>query len=68
MAQIRIEQKRGGLGWLWLIIALIIIAIIAWFIFVPRQPHPVPARPAGTAPSSLPQKPAGGATTPLVAT
>jgi hypothetical protein len=68
MAQIRIEQRRSGLGWLWLIIVLIIIAIIAWFIFVPRQPHPLPARPSGTAPSSLPAKPASEPPAPLVAT
>jgi hypothetical protein len=69
MAQIRIEQRRSGLGWLWLIIVLIIIAIIAWFIFVPREPHPLPARPAGSAPSSLHEKPSGGPVTPpLVAT
>ncbi|HET7585342.1 MAG TPA: hypothetical protein VFK13_10560 [Gemmatimonadaceae bacterium] len=33
MAQIRIEEKRGGLAWLWIIVALIIAALILWYIF-----------------------------------
>jgi ABC-type polysaccharide/polyol phosphate export permease len=32
MAQIRIEQKRSSLGWLWVIIALIIIGVIIWYL------------------------------------
>ncbi len=32
MAQIRIEPRRSRLVWLWVIIALIIIAVIIWFI------------------------------------
>jgi hypothetical protein len=67
MAQIRIQPKRSGLGWLWLIIVLIIIAIIAWFLFVPRSPTPLPARPSGTAPSSLPGGSSDGSVPPLIA-
>ena len=32
MAQIRIEQKRSSLGWLWVIIALIIVGVIVWYL------------------------------------
>jgi hypothetical protein len=32
MAQIRIEQKRSSLGWLWLVIALIIVGFIIRFL------------------------------------
>lgn len=31
MAEIRVEPKRGGLGWVWLIIALIVLALLAWY-------------------------------------
>jgi hypothetical protein len=32
MAQIRIEQKRSRLGWLWVIIALIIVGVLVWYL------------------------------------
>jgi hypothetical protein len=32
MAQIRVEQKRSGLGWLWAIIALLAAAALVWFL------------------------------------
>ena len=31
MAEIRVEQKRRGLGWLWLLLALVIIAAVVWW-------------------------------------
>jgi hypothetical protein len=31
MAEIRIERKGRGLGWLWLLLALIICAALAWY-------------------------------------
>ncbi|MEJ7811415.1 MAG: hypothetical protein WKG32_13470 [Gemmatimonadaceae bacterium] len=31
MAQIKVEQKRGGLGWLWIVLALVVIAVLAWY-------------------------------------
>ncbi|HEY9517342.1 MAG TPA: hypothetical protein VIQ74_16905 [Gemmatimonadaceae bacterium] len=64
MAQLRIEQKRGGLGWLWLIIALVLAAIIAWFIAVGgRETTPTPANTDTTTPSSLGTPPPGAART-----
>jgi hypothetical protein len=32
MAQIRVEQKRSGLGWLWAILALIAAAALVWYL------------------------------------
>ena len=43
MAEIRIEQKRRGLGWLWLLLALIIVAILAWYFLYPGRAAPAPA-------------------------
>ena len=31
MAEIKVEPKRGGLGWLWAIIILALIAAAAWY-------------------------------------
>jgi hypothetical protein len=43
MAEIRIEQKRRALGWLWLLLALIIVAILAWYFLYPGRTAPAPA-------------------------
>ena len=32
MAQIRIEQKRSSVGWLWLILALIVVGVLVWYL------------------------------------
>ncbi len=61
MAQIRIEQRRSGTGWLWLIIALIIVAVIVWFLATGAwRSTTAPARTNDTAPSSLEGRPTGG--------
>jgi hypothetical protein len=60
MAQIRIEQRRSGLGWLWLGIALIIVAIIVWFLATGGwRSAPAPANVNDTTPSSLNREPPG---------
>jgi hypothetical protein len=41
MAQIRIEEKRGGLGWLWVIVALVVVGLILWYIFAGGSTAPV---------------------------
>ncbi len=55
MADIRIEEKRGGATWLWIVIALVVLAAIAWFLFAqPRTTEQQPAAaPADTIPASL---------------
>jgi hypothetical protein len=42
MAEIRVEPKRGGLGWLWLLIAAVIIAALAWYFLADREAATVP--------------------------
>ena len=62
MAQIRIEQRRSGLGWLWLAIALIILAVVVWFLATGAwRTTTAPANVNDTTPSSLEGQPANGA-------
>jgi hypothetical protein len=64
MAQIRIEQRRGGMGWLWLAIALIIVAITVWFLASGAwRSNAAPARTNDTLPSSLESRPTGSSGT-----
>ncbi len=44
MAEIRIEQKRRSLGWLWLLLALLVVAALAWYFLYPGR-TPAPATP-----------------------
>lgn len=37
MAQIRVVEKRSGLGWLWGLIALVIVAALVWYFLVNRH-------------------------------
>ncbi|HJR64085.1 MAG TPA: hypothetical protein VJ803_10300 [Gemmatimonadaceae bacterium] len=32
MAEIKVQERRGGLGWLWALIALVVIALILWYL------------------------------------
>ena len=65
MAQIRIEPKRSSLGWLWIIIALIIVGVIVWYLLgrsaaatelpgATSPPHTISSQvvPAQSAPSA----------------
>ena len=45
MAEIRIERKRRGLGWLWLLLALLIVAVLAWYFLYPGRTAPAAAPP-----------------------
>lgn len=49
MAEIKVEPKRGGMGWLWAIIILALLAVAAWYFFTntstaPAAPAPDSAR------------------------
>lgn len=49
MAEIKVEPKRGGLGWLWAIIVIGLLAVAAWYFFTstgtaPATPAPDSAR------------------------
>ncbi len=48
MAEIRIERKRRGLGLLWLFLALLIVALLAWYFLYPGRTAPTPATPPPT--------------------
>ena len=37
MAEIRVEEKRGGLGWLWTVIALVLAAALVWYLMTNRD-------------------------------
>jgi hypothetical protein len=61
MAEIRIERKRRGLGWLWLLLALLIVAALAWYFLYPgRNATPPPATGAPPATGSLERGLPGG--------
>ena len=36
MAEIRIEQKRRSLGWLWALLILLVLAAVAWYLYSQR--------------------------------
>lgn len=44
MAEIKVEPKRGGLGWLWVIILLALIAAGIWYFM--RSSVPATTTPA----------------------
>ena len=48
MAEIRIEPKRRGPGLLWLFLALVIVAVLAWYFLYPGRT----AAPPATAPAT----------------
>jgi hypothetical protein len=56
MAEIRIEQKRRGLGWLWLLLALILVAALAWYFLYPGRAS-APATTAQPATGALSRPP-----------
>jgi len=52
MAEIKVEPKRGGLGWLWVIIILALIGAGLWYFM--RNSRAVPAAtPADSTRTSL---------------
>lgn len=58
MAEIKVEPKRGGLGWLWAIIILAIIAAALWYFFNNSRAVPATASPADTTRTSMIRSPA----------
>jgi hypothetical protein len=37
MAQIRVEERRSGMRWVWSLLALIIAAALVWYLFTARS-------------------------------
>ena len=54
MAEIKVEPKRSGLGWLWAIIILALIAAAVWYFMRTNQTAPATPRPDGVAPTPFP--------------
>lgn len=41
MAEIRVEKEKRNLGWLWALLALLVLALLAWWFFMqPTGPAP----------------------------
>jgi len=49
MAEIRVEREKRGLGWLWALLALLLLALAAWW-FLTQRPDSNPAPADTTAP------------------
>jgi hypothetical protein len=53
MAEIKVETKRSGLGWLWVVIILAIIAAAIWYFMYSSRAVPATAAPADSVRTSL---------------
>ena len=53
MAEIKVEPKRSGLGWLWAVIILAVIAVAAWYFMNNSRAVPATAAPADSVRTSL---------------
>lgn len=58
MAEIKVEPKRGGLGWLWVIIILALIAAAIWYFMNNSRAVPATTTPADSTRTSLVAPPA----------
>ena len=54
MAEIRVEQKRRSLTWLWLLLALVVVGLVVWYLNNDgvNQVDTVPASSAIAAPAA----------------
>jgi hypothetical protein len=75
MADVQIQQTpeaSGGASWVWGLVVLVLVALVAWFLFggglhrtsttkvdinVPGEVVPAPSTPAPAAPAPAPKKP-----------
>lgn len=55
MAEIKVEPKRSGLGWLWAIIVLVLVGVAAWYFMTQRTaPATAPADSTRTSQLEIP--------------
>ena len=52
MAEIKVEPTRGGLGWLWAIIVLVLVGVAAWY-FMTQRTAPATTAPADSTRTSM---------------
>jgi hypothetical protein len=43
MAEIRVEQKRGSMAWLWILLVLLLVALGVWYVLGAPGLNPTPA-------------------------
>ena len=56
MAEIRVEKEKRGLGWLWALLALLLLALLAWWFFTQRPgSDPAPADTAAPIDTAAPR-------------
>ena len=53
MAEIKVEPKRGGLGWLWAIIILAVIGAAVWYFLTSSQTVPATTSPTDSGRTSM---------------
>ena len=58
MAEIKVERERSGLGWLWALIILVVIAAGLWFFMRSSRAVPATAAPADSVRTSVVVPPA----------
>jgi len=61
MAEIRVQEKRGGMAWLWILLLLVLAALAAWYYLSTRDAsttaEPAPTATPAVAPAADPAIP-----------